>query len=255
MFLTETKQGQAVVWTLSRPDRMNGLSNSIAAEFRERLTCLKADLERDYPPVALVLRAKILPGKKAPVWIAGGDLKEMSTFDRASASHFSQIWSQICENLIHLSIPVVTVIDGHAIGGGAEFALFSDIRIGTMECSFDFRQLTVGLATGFGGAQRLKTLVGLSLAQKWLYLAKSVPATELLDRGLLHILCKDAADVEAELSRLIGHFSRLSPVALMAQKMLLQEIPPLNEAMFEGLWHNKQHLEFLDSFLKKMDRD
>jgi enoyl-CoA hydratase/carnithine racemase len=242
-------------WHISRPDRMNALGTSIAAELGETL-----DFTRKNPPEgirAIVISAEtVVRGDKA-IWIAGGDLKELSELNEKSQGRaYANSMRTFCEGLEYLPIPVVTIVDGAAIGGGAELALAGDIRFATARSSFEFKQLKLALATGYGAASRLVELLGKSRAQSLLYFCESVDAEEAHRMGLVHrlITSTDVTGIGTALLPIL----QLEPVAIAAQKKMLRcasSLPPGNhtwaDEIFESIWMNETHIRNLAEFSKK----
>ena len=61
---------------------------------------------------------------------------------------------------ITLNIPVVSAVEGYALGGGMELALLCDIIIASKESKFGQPEINLGLIPGIGGTQRLKYYLG-----------------------------------------------------------------------------------------------
>ncbi len=244
MFLKESHLGGFRVWTVDRPERLNGLGPTLAAEFVEKLDALAENLE---DCKGLVLRAATVERGNRGIWIAGGDLKELAHLDRVQAATYSGIFHSLRTRIASMNIPVITAIDGEAIGGGAEFALMGDIRLATRRSRLIFKQLEVGLPTGFGGGQRLVQLVGLGLAQRWLYFAEAVAADELERCGVFHHLYANGAEMEADLKIIVERLQGYR--AFGAQKALLN-LPPNHDPdavnLFSETWLNPQHKKNLE---------
>jgi enoyl-CoA hydratase/carnithine racemase len=160
----------------------------------------------------------------------------------------------VCRDLERLPIPVVAFVDGAAIGGGAELAAFADIRIGTPEATFEWKQISMGLSTGYGAAKKLSELVGQAIAQKWLYFAQTVTSLEAMERGLLHKIVNDYQDF----LRVLDPILNSEPRALAHQKKLLRmaTIHPTGDqtsvdTLFRDLWRNPTHEAKLKEFLAR----
>jgi len=242
-------------WNISRSDRLNAIGTSLACELAQALQSLKTRIKQNNDVHGLIISASPCLRKSQTIWIAGGDLKELCQLDRSGALHYSRTLSQVCYELERLPIPVITVIDGTAIGGGAELALASDIRIGTERSSFVFKQLEVGLSTGYGGAKRLCHLIGRAQAQKLLYTDISLNAERALDMGILSILGSSKI-LEETLTQSIEYLKSLGPEAFAAQKRMLWS--PFHNDGFQGyereleeftkLWRNPKHRTTLDRY-------
>ena len=114
-------------------------------------------------------------------------------------------------------------MDGGAIGGGAEFSLAGDLRLATTSTYLDFRQLRVGLPTGFGGASRLVTLIGKAHATNILFNTQLLQAEKAYHLGLFTNIYKNRESMMEARDQLIDKISGFSPCAVATQKKFIQE--------------------------------
>ena len=70
----------------------------------------------------------------------------------------------ICDRIAGFPAPTVAALNGHALGGGAEFAVAADIRLAADDIRIGFNQVTLAIMPAWGGAERLAKLVGRSRA-------------------------------------------------------------------------------------------
>lgn len=251
MFIQQKVKNNVTFWTINRPERMNALGPTLGGELAQSLIKFH---EQIISSRALVIRAAPQSTQNRRVWIAGGDLKELSKL--RDPNDYAHRMSEVCHKLETLPVPVVTVIEGAAIGGGAEFALAGDVRVASRDSTFDFRQLNVGLATGFGGAKRLVDLVGKGLAQRILYLSNPIDADQALAWGLIHKV-SELADLESDLEQILTNLTALYMPAFAAQKAMLNDATHSHDASecrkrelhhFLRLWGNPVHKSTLDKF-------
>ena len=66
----------------------------------------------------------------------------------------------ICDRIAGFPGPVIAALNGHALGGGAEFAVAADIRVACDDVQIGFNQVTLEIMPAWGGAERLAALVG-----------------------------------------------------------------------------------------------
>lgn len=238
-------------WHIHRPERMNAIGTSIAGELSDAL-----NLARNEPPSgmrALVITAETVVRNGKSTWIAGGDLHELSELSREQGQAYAAMMHRFCLELELLPIPVITFVDGAAIGGGAELALAGDIRIATKRSNFDFKQLKMGLATGYGAATRLCHLIGKAKSQELIYFCESISADRAQELGLLHRVLKDQDGISSILKQLF----EIEPLAFAAQKKLFHIATGLNnhstseDRVFGGLWRNPTHIKMLEQFKAK----
>lgn len=243
-------------WRIDRPERLNGLGPTLARELADALAELRNGAA---PPRVLVISATPVQKGTRRTWIAGGDLKELSgLMSQGEAWSYAATLSGFAAGLEELPCPVVVAVDGAAIGGGAELALAGDLRLATRASSFEFRQLKVGLATGYGGARRLVELVGLGHAQGLLYRTATVSADEAARIGLVHEVVEGEAALKERLATLTAELASLSPQALAAQKAMLRLATKGHPGaargaeadLFARVWRNPEHQKYLSDFNK-----
>lgn len=248
-------------WTIDRPRRGNALGPTIAGQL--------AALLRDFStqkraPHALVLTASPVHTQTRKIWIAGGDLKELATLDDAQeAMTFAQAIGAFLDDLARLPGPVIIAIEGDAIGGGAELALGGDIRIATADARFEFKQTTMGLPTGFGGATRLRQLIGITRAETLVYGAQTLEASQAYEWGLLHALARDQDDLRSVIASWVQQLVSIDPRAFAAQKAMFYlarggqggRTTDTEARLFGQAWKNPTHQESLRQFLARSSRD
>ena len=151
-FCTTEKDGNLLIITLNRPDRLNALHPPANAELSDVFDDFAAD---DDAWVAIVTGA----GRG---FSAGNDLKyQAKGGDRSAqpASGFAGLTARY-----DLDKPVIAAVNGVAMGGGFEIALACDLIIASDRASFGLPEPRVGQAALAGGIQRLARDIGLKRA-------------------------------------------------------------------------------------------
>ncbi len=259
-FIKCTQNGPILNWHIDRPERGNALGIELAKE----LAGLMADLNEstskwlkepsDEPPLrVLIISAEAMVTSKRRTWIAGGDLKELAKLD--NPREYATTMSQILRDIERLPVPVIMKIDGAAIGGGAEFALAGDFRYVTTSSSMSFKQLQVGLATGYGSAKRIIDLVGTQKAKELLLLSQTLDAEECKALNIVTDVFGGPESMENGIKKATDHIISLDPQAVAAQKAMFHNavLPPqMTQAAelkeFLSIWRNPTHEEFLNEF-------
>lgn len=256
-YITTTESQGYLRWHIQRPERMNALGTTLANEFALLVKDCKKRLQKigKNPPLrGLILSAETVRKAQGSFWIAGGDLKELALLKTAaSIKAYTKSFQGLAHFFETVPIPVVALIDGLAIGGGAELALGADIRVGDANCGFQFKQLSVGLATGYGGAKRLVDIVGRGKAQQYLYSGGIVTAAEAHYAGLL---THQASDLTLGLESVQQFLDHVDLNAFAAQKSMLLSATrgeqtsfyTKEEALFLKLWGNDTHKRTIKKF-------
>ena len=171
---------------LARPERRNALDVSL---LRAVTDALAAD------PEVPVLLASADPR----VFCAGADL----TIPAAERAAVSDLVYDCCEIIVTRPGPVIAVLAGPAVGGGAQLAAASDLRIASPAARLRWTGPPgVDLSVG---AWLLPDLVGRGTAMDLVLTGRWVEAAEALALGLVNQVCEDPEPVAGIAARLAGH--------------------------------------------------
>lgn len=152
--------------TLNRPQARNALSTALRGQFFAALRNAQGEDEVD---VVIVTGAD-------PVFCAGLDLKELG--DQTELSDISPKWPPMTK-------PVIGAINGAAVTGGLELALYCDILIASEQARFADTHARVGLLPTWGLSVRLPQKVGAGLARRMSLTGDYLSAADALRAGLV----------------------------------------------------------------------
>ncbi|HSL91003.1 MAG TPA: enoyl-CoA hydratase-related protein, partial [Candidatus Limnocylindrales bacterium] len=93
-------------------------------------------------------------------FVAGADVKEFLAKPGDAIATLASKNIAVFSELENLSVPVIAVVDGFALGGGNELAMSAHYRIVTENASLGQPEVKLGIIPGYGGMQRLPRLVG-----------------------------------------------------------------------------------------------
>ncbi|MDP4530207.1 fatty acid oxidation complex subunit alpha FadB [Alkalimonas delamerensis] len=88
----------------------------------------------------------------------------------------------LCEDL---PVPTVVAIRGFALGGGCEWTLACDYRVGDSSTKIGLPEVKLGLMPGFGGTVRLPRIIGADNAMEWITTGKDRNAAKAQQEGLI----------------------------------------------------------------------
>ncbi len=192
--------GPVATLTLNRPERMNAITGQTMAEIGEVLARFQWDAEA---------KVAILTGAGRG-FCSGGDRK--STAARMEQGGFesdgrtpSRPFHRAQHLFTTLDKPIIAAINGPAVGGGLDLALWCDIRIASDRATFGELYIERGLVPDMGGLYLLPRIVGYA------------KAAELLLTG--DILDADAALAIGLVNRVVPHEELLANARDMAQKI------------------------------------
>ena len=210
--LVTTRVDGAVLYvTLQRPEKRNALSRQLLAELANTFTTWR---ERDEITLAVLTGA----GDKA--FASGGDLKELDTLRTESeALAFSTATRAALDTIRHFPVPVVAVLNGDALGGGAELALACDIRIARAHARIGFLQGQLNIATSWGGGTDLFNVLSPGRALFLLCTAEVLSAQRALELGLLEAVAP-VEDAEQFIDSTIARLAARKPQVMRAFKSL-----------------------------------
>lgn len=152
--------------TLNRPQSRNALS----AELRRRFFAALRDAEADDDVDVVILTGT------DPVFCAGLDLKELG--GSSQLPDISPQWPPMTK-------PVIGAINGAAVTGGLELALYCDILIASENARFADTHARVGILPTWGLSVRLPQKVGVGLARRMSLTGDYLSAADALRAGLV----------------------------------------------------------------------
>jgi len=192
------EKNKAVILTMNRPKVMNCLNFDLLHAIWNQID--KLQYRND-------IRAVIITGAGEKSFCAGADLKERATLTQDEVKKFIITIRNILTSIQNLPIPVISAVNGVALGGGTEVALASDIRIASSNASMGLTETRLAIIPGGGGTQRLPRIIGVAKAKELIFTGRRVDAKEALDIGLVNKVtplenlldeCMKMADMIAE---------------------------------------------------------
>ena len=185
--LTEQK-GQIQIITINRPAQLNALNKETIEELNKAVVAADEDSNTG---------VIILTGSGEKSFVAGADIKEFADFNVEQGALLAKNGQAILFDVIeNLSTPVITAINGFALGGGLELAMASHIRIASTNAKMGLPEVSLGVIPGYGGTQRLTQLVGKGKANEMIFTAGMISAEEALKWGLVNNVVEQAVLLE-----------------------------------------------------------
>lgn len=194
--------------TLNRPEAMNSISFPLLLELRKTIEELEFDAD---------VRCAIVTGAGDRAFSAGADLKERAGLSESEVRRYIQTIRSTFTLVESLSIPVIAAVNGVALGGGAELALASDLRIVSESATMGLTETSLAIIPGAGGTQRLPRIVGKAKAKELIFLARRIDAAEALSIGLANRVVPHESLLQ-EARSMAEAISQNGPIALRAAK-------------------------------------
>jgi enoyl-CoA hydratase/carnithine racemase len=127
----------------------------------------------------------VVTGAGDRYFAAGGDLRDLSSVRQADDARQMAEESRAALDAVRtFPVPVVALVNGDAIGGGAELALACDLRLMREGARIGYVQGRLGITSGWGGGTDLCAVVGPARALRMMSRAEMIPADTALAWGL-----------------------------------------------------------------------
>jgi len=244
-----SREGRVLRVTINRPEKHNPLSRAVLAELREAF-----DAARDESDLACV----VLTGAGDKYFAAGGDLRDLAQVRTEQGVRAMVEESRAALDAVRtFPLPVVAVLNGDALGGGAELALACDMRVMREGAGIGYVQGRLAITTGWGGGTDLATVIGPARALRMTARCETVPAATALAWGLADAVAPadglDAAvqDFIAPILKQTGSVLRgFKAQALAARRGLpFEDRRAIEQYEFVKTWMHEDHWSAVDRFL------
>ncbi|KNG49355.1 enoyl-CoA hydratase mitochondrial precursor [Stemphylium lycopersici] len=247
LLVSTPKTGVGLI-QLNRPKALNALSTPLILEVNQAL--------RDFQH-ANDIGAIVLTGSER-AFAAGADIKEMKdlTFSDAYGKDFIESWSDL---VTFLKKPLITAVNGYALGGGCELAMMGDIMYAGPKAMFGQPEIKLGTIPGAGGSQRLTKAIGKSRAMETILTGDNITAKQAGEWGLVAKVfdtpeeCVDGAIATAAK---IASYSQIAvkaakEVVNKSQELGIREGVEYERRVFHGLFGSEDQKIGMAAFAAK----
>lgn len=198
--------------TMESPGRLNAADAAMHGE----LTQIWHDIDADPEVSAVILRGA------GDAFSAGGDLdlvKEMTE----DFTTLTRVWKEardLVYNLVNCSKPIVSAMQGPAVGAGLVAGLLADVSIASRSARIIDGHTRLGVAAGDHAAIIWPLLCGLAKAKYYLLLCEPLSGAEAERIGLVS-LCVEDADLHDRALAVAKRLAAGSPTAIRWTKYAL----------------------------------
>lgn len=218
------RRGAVLIVTLNRPHVRNAIDAPTAATLAQAFRAFDADE---------TLAVAVLTGSGG-TFCSGFDLK--TVVDGAHAPEVSEDGDgPLGVTRMLLSKPVLAAIEGYAVAGGLEVALWCDLRVAADDAVFGVLNRRWGVPLVDGGTIRLPRLIGQSHALDLILTGRAVSGQEALTMGLANRLTPHGGALTAALA-LAEDLARFPPRCLRSDRLSVFEQWSLG---WEGAFQNE----------------
>lgn len=190
------RRGKVFIVTIDRPEVRNAVDSPTAAALADAFRAFDADES---------LFVAILTGAGG-TFCAGADLKSVAEGRHDPLSETGD--GPMGPTRMLLSKPVIAAVEGHAVAGGLELALWCDLRVAADDAIFGVYCRRFGVPLVDLGTIRLPRLIGHSRALDLILTGRSVAGEEALQMGLANRVVPrgKALDAAVELAESLCEF-------------------------------------------------
>jgi methylglutaconyl-CoA hydratase len=197
--------------TLARPEARNAFDAALIAELAEAFV----DVGR--------ARAVIVAGD-GPSFCAGADVDWMrSSADLGYEDNLADANAlrRMLETVDRCPAPVVALVHGHALGGGAGLVACSDIAVARDDAIFGFTEVKLGIVPAVISPFAIER-IGTAAARRYFVTGERFSAATALAIGLVHEVTDD---LDAAAERIFAELRSAGPRAMRAAKRLVLDRP------------------------------
>jgi enoyl-CoA hydratase len=194
-----------LIVTVSRPESLNALNVEV-------LTGLHTIIQEAYHNEAV--KGIILTGEGEKAFVAGADIKELSSLTKEQAFALAQKGQKLFKSIEDFPKPIIAAVNGFALGGGCELAMACHIRIATENAKFGQPEVNLGIVPGYGGTQRLTQLVGRGKALELIMTADFISAQEAKAIGLVNHVVTNRDELMDLATKMMTKILSKSPIAI-----------------------------------------
>jgi enoyl-CoA hydratase/carnithine racemase len=242
---------------MNRPESRNALSNEVLLGLIESLN------EAAQDPTRVI----ILTGDGS-AFCAGGELNDMRNKQGMFGGNpyeirerYIDLIQKVIRTIWSINIPLIAAVNGPAVAGGCDLALYCDIRTAAPKAFFAESFIKLGILSGDGGLWIIPRLIGLSRAFEMALTADSVPAQKALEIGLISYI-HPAEELLAKTIELAERIARHSSPALRMTKLLLKESQKVDldislqlASAIQPLLHSTpEHLESVENLIASLKK-
>ena len=226
-------RGAVRILTMNRPEKRNALNTALTRALLDGLRAADA---------ADSVRCVVLTGA-GPGFCAGADLSEFKDLTPEHAHRVeerAELTMQLHLVFSKMAKPVVTAINGAAMGGGAGLAVAGDLAVMAEGAKLGYPETRHGIVAAIVMANLVRQ-IGRKAAFELVSLGEPIDAQRALALGMVNRVVADV-DLLSSALNFSEKLSKVDPQALKATKQLFHEVAdlPLEEALKRGRAANQR---------------
>ncbi|MDZ7881429.1 MAG: crotonase/enoyl-CoA hydratase family protein [Mycobacterium sp.] len=218
------RRGRVLIMTINRPEARNAANFAVSKGLADAVDELDASPD---------LSVGILTGSGGN-FCSGMDLKAFSAgevpFVEGRGLGFTEKLPKK---------PIISAVEGHAVAGGTELVLATDLIVAAKSASFGLPEVKRGLVAGGGGLLRLQHRIPYQKAMELILTGDTFTGEEGLALGFVNVLAEDGGALDDAI-KLAERITKNGPLAIAASKEIVLKSAEWSET---EMW--QKQMEFL----------
>jgi len=214
--LPVARDGDIAIVTINQPEVRNALDLSLWQALQRTMAALSEDDD---------LRCVVIRGAGTQAFSAGADIGGFARdfADKPAADRYATVLHHGFQSIRLCRHPVVAMIMGACIGGGAGIATMCDFRVGGEGIRFGITARNLGIWYAYAEIDPIVQMVGTGVVNELLIEGRIFTGREAYEKGLRTRVVADT-DVEAEAMALARRICEGSPISARFHKAALRKL-------------------------------
>ncbi len=174
----------------SRENKLNTITVDMVNEIMNSMDNLKDKV-----------KVVIIEGKKN--FSAGADINQFKNINPIDAYNFHLKLNELLKYFREYDLPIISVLNGYALGGGLELSLSTDIRICSAHAILGQPEINIGINAGAGGNVILSKVIGRNRALYLILTGEKIDAKKAYEFGLVDIISDDPENEALRIAKII----------------------------------------------------
>ena len=240
-----TKRDKVATIKLNRPESLNAFNYELSESLYSTIEEFNSSKE---------VGAILITGN-GKAFSAGADVsgfQESNTNKRHARS-----WNELV-NLFLRSKPIITAINGFAVGMGITLFLYSDLRLASSDAKISFRFVKIGLTPEFGSTRRLSDIVGISRSSELMLTGKFINGDQAEKIGLIsrsiksEDLFEEAFNTSQEIAKNSDWHNRvIKDMIFNNYGKDYDDVFAIENEIFTKSRQTKEHKDFVKKFMEE----
>ena len=248
----DRRDNGVVVVSLNRPERMNAVNGTMHSE----LATFSRDFANDRE-----LRVMVLTGE-GKAFSSGGDFGPGDSIGSNPDAPPMMIEArQIVDHILECEKPIISAVNGYAMGLGATVALLCDVVVTSPSTILADTHVKMGIGAGDGGQLIWPFLMGVNRAKYFLMTGERINGKDALELGLASFYVEEDELLLPKAMEIADQLAAGPPKAIAASKMAINAylrsvssvVMPISLQYEENSMRSKDHKEAVKAFQEKRE--